>query len=389
MAINTDSVARGLIANPGDYDGRLITFTAPLVDVIQSHTGEWRLTLKGEDSGITATLHDSDRRALAALRPGSELAVTGIAQISFANSLTTAQTPERVDVLLRTGADIVILQQPSWWTRDRMMIALGTVVLAFFGTIAWVGQLRRQVQVQATTIAEAMSTHRDSELELNAARGERFRLAADLHDSLQQHLTGASYRIEAGLMRLGEVPEAVREQFAAARAALERTRSGLRACMVSLREVEEGPAEFPALVHYSLEKVEQWPHDAIEVSTTGEVFPLSRHVMGSLLLFLQEAVGNAFKHGAPSRVHVQLKYEPDELTVSVADDGCGFDLATAQRRTAGLGLETMRHRLRWLGGSAELTSQPGQGTRILARLARLKAQAAEETAGAPHGSAPS
>jgi len=388
IAINAESVARGLIANPGDYDGRLITFTAFLVDVNRSDTGEWRLTLKGEASSITSILHDANPRALAALRPGSALALTGIAQVSFANPLTTAQSPERVDVLLRTVADIVILRRPSWWTRERVMVALGGVVLSFFGAIAWVGQLRRRVQVQAVTIAEAMRTHRDSELELTAARGERFRLAADLHDSLQQHLTGASYRIEAGLMRMGEVPEAVREQFTAARAALDRTRSGLRACMVSLRGIEEGPAEFPALVQHSLGKVDHWPRDAVDVITTGEAFPLSRHVMGSLLLFLQEAVGNAFKHGAPGRVSVQLDYTPDELTLSVTDDGRGFDLTAAQRHATGLGLETMRHRLRWLGGRAEITSQPGEGTRIVARLSRIKAQAAEETAGDPPGSAP-
>jgi len=268
-----------------------------------------------------------------------------------------------------------------------VMISLGGVVLALFGAIAWVGQLRRRVRAQAVTIAEAMRTHRDSELELTAARGERFRLAADLHDSLQQHLTGASYRIEAGLMRMGEVPEIVREQFTAARAALERTRSGLRACMVSLREVEEGPEEFPALVQHSLGKVEQWPRNAVELITTGEAYPLSRHVMGSLLLFLHEAVGNAFKHGTPSRVGVQIDYEPNALTLTVTDDGCGFDLAAAQRRPTGLGLETMRHRLRWLGGCAELSSQLGEGTRIVARLSRLKAQVGEESAGAAGGSA--
>ena len=387
MAINTDAVASGLIANPGDYDGRLITFTASLVDVKRSDSGEWRLTLKGEASSVTATLHDANPRALAALRPGSELAVTGIAQVFFASSLMSAQIPERVEVLLRTGADLVILRQPSWWTQGRVMISLGGVVLALFGAIAWVGQLRRRVRAQAVTIAEAMRTHRDSELELTAARGERFRLAADLHDSLQQHLTGASYRIEAGLMRMGEVPEIVREQFTAARAALERTRSGLRACMVSLREVEEGPEEFPALVQHSLGKVEQWPRNAVELITTGEAYPLSRHVMGSLLLFLHEAVGNAFKHGTPSRVGVQIDYEPNALTLTVTDDGCGFDLAAAQRRPTGLGLETMRHRLRWLGGCAELSSQLGEGTRIVARLSRLKAQVGEESAGAPGGSA--
>lgn len=389
MAVNAEAAGKGLIANLGDSNGRLIRFEARLVDKLGAEPGKSRLVLATASSSVLATLSNNDANALSDLRNGSQLAITGIVQLVYLPETFTGgpATPVGTELLLRGRDDITVLAAPSWWTRTRVLYALAAVASALAVAGIWVWLLRRQVRAQASQFAAAMETHRNTELEMKGAREERFRLAADLHDSLQQHLTGASYRMEAALMRLPAVPDAVREQFSAARAALERTRTGLRECLIGLRHVEEGPSEFLALLRYAAEKMEHWPKDVVEITTEGEPFALSRQVMGSLLLLMQEAVGNALKHGAPTRVTVALHYSPESLVMRIEDDGSGFDPDQAPDATSGhFGLESMKHRLRWLGGKTEITSQPGAGTLIVASLPRSRAES--EMPDAAEGDAP-
>lgn len=362
-----------------DFDGRLVTLEGQLVKTEVVKGNERQLYLDCDGSIIIARLGKNvTAAALSHLQPGSEVEATGICEVSrqegWPPKWTDWHMPESVSLLLQNAGSIRVLRAPSWWTRGRILwLASGLAVIVVVGS-GWVALLRRTVRRQAGRIEQALRSHRDSELEFAAARRERNHLAADLHDGLQQLITGASYRFEAALRHLGPVPAGAGEQFAAARAAIERTRSGLRECLLGLRQVEEGPAEFAAMLRSAVTKMEHWPEGAVEIATEGEPFPLSRYVMGSLLLLMQEAVGNAFRHGAATRVRVCLHYRPESLEMCVEDNGSGFDPKQVPEATSGhFGLESMRHRLLWLGGGTEITSEVGSGTRIIARLAREKA----------------
>jgi signal transduction histidine kinase len=84
-----------------------------------------------------------------------------------------------------------------------------------------------------------------------------------------------------------------------------------------------------------------------------------------ILLAFQEALANAIKHADPSEVCIRLALTGDTLELSIADNGRGFDPVTvAPRAGHGNGLENLRSRLRDLGGTCEITSTPGQGTRV-------------------------
>ncbi len=316
------------------------------------------------------------------LANGSILSVTGIVQLIYEGEAAPNgyMIPTRIELLLRDRSDLTVIKAAPFWTASRLYWVTGGLLLTLALGAVWIKQLRRIVARQAKLWVETMRVHRDSELELKGAREERYRLAGDLHDGLQQHLTGACYRLEAALMDLGDQPPQIEEQFSATRAALERTRTGLRECLLGLRSVEEGPAEFSALLRHASEKMDHWPNGALEIVTSGDPFPLSRHVMGTLLLFMQEAVANAYKHGAATHVEVRLEYLPDTLEMHVIDDGAGFDPALVQGSSVGhFGIESMRHRLHWLGGSLEIHSHVGEGTHIAASLARKKAEGIAET----------
>jgi PAS domain S-box-containing protein len=87
----------------------------------------------------------------------------------------------------------------------------------------------------------------------------------------------------------------------------------------------------------------------------------------SLFRVLQEALHNAAKHSAVKRMEVELWESPDEIHLTVADLGKGFDVEAAMRGQ-GLGLTSIQERVRLLNGNVEIQSQPMQGTRIHVRV---------------------
>jgi len=82
----------------------------------------------------------------------------------------------------------------------------------------------------------------------------------------------------------------------------------------------------------------------------------------ALYRIAQEALGNAAKHAAPTRVDVRLQRIGGDVVLTVADDGQGCEPERVADR--GLGLVNMRERARQLGGTFELDSRPGRGTTV-------------------------
>jgi signal transduction histidine kinase len=89
---------------------------------------------------------------------------------------------------------------------------------------------------------------------------------------------------------------------------------------------------------------------------------------------LQEALTNVARHARATRVSVELRQSSDEIVLVVEDDGVGFNVLRTRRRAGRrptLGLTGMSERVCTIGGSIEITSAPGRGTRICARCPRV------------------
>jgi signal transduction histidine kinase len=94
-----------------------------------------------------------------------------------------------------------------------------------------------------------------------------------------------------------------------------------------------------------------------------EAFPSEVGV--ELLRVLREALTNAGRHSRAKNVEVRLRTEGETLLAEVADDGRGFDPTATQ---GGVGLVGMRERVEAVGGEIEVSSRPGQGTKVTARV---------------------
>lgn len=291
-----------------------------------------------------------------AVRPGSELQLEGICTLHLSDTLRRlGRRPDEFSLEL-TGVRVV--RPAPWWNAARLRWALGAAGVAALLLALWAGSLRGRNR----RLREEMAARAEAEQKL--AR-ERERVAAELHDTLQQTLTATALQLNAATRTLETQPAMAGERLALAHQLVERSRLEVREAVWDLR-VGESAAEPLAVL---LERVcaESSSRQAAEVSFSqeGEERPLSALLASQVLRLVREAIANALKHAAPRHVRVHLRMEERQLTCTVSDDGCGFAMENAPGPETGhFGLAGMEERVGRLGGTMHLTSAPGRGTVI-------------------------
>jgi signal transduction histidine kinase/HAMP domain-containing protein len=191
---------------------------------------------------------------------------------------------------------------------------------------------------------------------------ERQRLARDLHDSVTQSLYGLVTLTEVGLMRVeaGDLPASAglyRKIGQSARQAIREMRLFIHQLRPPVLK-EEGLA---GALDLRLAAVEG-RSDVHARLVADEDIRLPLPVETALYHIAQEALNNALKHARAATVTVTLaRQAPQGVMLSVVDDGCGFDPLVTR---AGMGLGNMQTRAAEIGARLEISSQPGQGTRI-------------------------
>lgn len=220
------------------------------------------------------------------------------------------------------------------------------------------------VEFLALTAGSAVSTLRLQErLRRAALLEERERIARDLHDSIIQDLFAVGLSIQAQANQIDPVHEQVRRRLDEAVEKLDETITALRRFIFDLRPpVWARPSlrqELADLVgHLS------GPYPArvtLDFSCPPDLLP--PHLGDELLAVVKEALSNALRHADASGIEVLVEGDETRVTVSVADDGAGFD---PQRARRGLGLANMAGRVQAAGGAFHLETAPGRGTVVRA-----------------------
>jgi hypothetical protein len=204
------------------------------------------------------------------------------------------------------------------------------------------------------------------------ALNERFlqRIAADIHDGPAQDLSFALLRFDDmarscdGCERAGS---AVDHDLKAIPAALASSLGELRSIASGLGAPGIAELDVAEAVRRALREGERKRGSAIEARTEGlpAQAPLAARI--TLYRLLQESIANSSRHAPGAPLRVRVAGSPGCLEVEVSDEGPGFE--PARGLEAGrLGLALMRERVRLLGGTFEIDSAPGRGTRILASI---------------------
>jgi len=195
---------------------------------------------------------------------------------------------------------------------------------------------------------------------------ERNRLAREIHDTLAQGLTATALQLESADALLDAGSEGVHEPL---RRALSLTRSNLEEARRSVLDLRASPLEGRPLSEALKSLVDRWEVETGVNARYGAVNgsrPLPPSVEAALYRTCQEALTNVARHAGAGRVTVRLVATPDLVRLVVQDDGQGFDVSAvpADRH----GIVGMRERAEVLGGSLEVHSSPGAGTRIEAAV---------------------
>ena len=245
----------------------------------------------------------------------------------------------------------------TWWFTALVTLSLaGIAVLAYRQRFA---ALRARQRAQ-----EAFSRQL-----IESQEAERKRIAAELHDSLGQHLLIIKNRAALG-DRLAADQSPVKEQLDEINASATQAISEVRAIAYNLRPLHLDRLGLTAIIEEMIEKVAR--ASGIEFSADIErldgMFKPEDEI--NLYRIIQESINNIVKHARATRAAVEVWREDGDLRVTVRDDGCGFNAETLPEKSAsrGFGLTGISERVRMLGGSLKISSAPDQGATLAIRI---------------------
>ena len=250
------------------------------------------------------------------------------------------------------------------WLRDEAVYVVGTgtaphwrgIMLDITAQKEAEEKLRWSLEVLRRTLQERRELAQRLE---SAQEEERRRIAADIHDDPIQAMSAVDLRLQLLAASPGNAAAA---ELTELHETVTRSIERLRSLLFELRPTAlDREGLVPALSVY-LEHTGSDPGWSFEVVDALDAEP-PPEMRAILYRIAQEAVTNARKHAAASRVDVSVTGSRDGVTIEIRDDGRGFDVEEAMRPRPGhLGLSTMIERAELLGGRCHISSEPGRGT---------------------------
>ena len=255
-------------------------------------------------------------------------------------------------------ATLAFQLRPYWWQRG-LYQGLGTALAALsLATLVWTTARRRN----AARLERLERVH--------ALERERARIARDIHDDLGSGLTRIMLLSESARSELPPASAASVDVESIRRAADDLT----RAMDEIVWAVDPRHDSLDSLVGYIGSTAQEFLKTAnlrFRLEAPGQLpaWPLTAECRHSLFLAFREALHNVIRHAQAQTVRVVFAVEENAFTLTIEDDGRGFDpTTTVSRPGGGRGLHHMQDRLAELGGTCHLTSFPGQGTRVTFRI---------------------
>jgi signal transduction histidine kinase len=276
-----------------------------------------------------------------------------LAEAAGRRSLSVRQAGQLLGVLVVQERDHV----PLTSVEERLFAGLADQA----GLVLRGVRLRAALRRRLTDLSTRADELRESRQRLvDAHDAERSRLERDIHDGAQQHLVALAVNLRLAHTLIERSPERAAEILAQQeRAAVEAVET-----LVSMSR-----GIYPRLLG------EEGIAAALRSAVAGSPLPVDvakddvgrypARVEAALYFCGLEALQNAAKHSRSPSVRVTLEDREDLLTLTVEDDGAGFDVAEA---VSGTGLANMRDRIEAVGGTLVLESRAGVGTRIAATV---------------------
>jgi signal transduction histidine kinase len=304
------------------------------------------LALQSPRGVFTAELGSAS--SLPELEPGSLLRVAGICVVRT----DSAGDPMGFKMELPDAASITVLERAPFFTVRRMLILLSLMLgILLAAVLAGFFLARRNASLRAEV------------RERQAVASERGRLARDLHDTLEQGLTGIQLQIHGIGLSLKEAPPQTRDRLAAMRRMVQQCHTEVRQSIWDLR-VE-------ALDHFDLGEALQRMAQSLFLGSgirvnfkqQREVGKIPGLISDNLLRIGQESMTNVLKHSHASIIEIELVATGQAVSLNVSDNGCGLADRGANEGSGGhFGLVGIDERAKRIGGKLSIGDRPGGGT---------------------------
>jgi signal transduction histidine kinase len=323
-----------------------------------------------------ALVRPGKAREFRLLRPGSQLALDGV-YVSRGRQRPSAEA-ESFELLLNSPADITVVSQPSWWTLQRLLIVVGSLLVALVFVLIWNRQLQRLVE-QRTAQLQRETRERERIERQHALEAERSRIARDLHDDLGSSLTEISALAGTGL----RPSPAEHNRAALFQAIAEKARKLIVALDEIVWAIDPEDNTLQSLADYlSGYAAEFFAHTNIscrfKVPMSLPPVRVEGRVRHDLLMAVKEALNNIARHAQATEAEFRMAVTHGALEIEIADNGKGFD---GDPEGNGHGLKNLSARLKNAGGDCGVQSRPGGGATVRIRLPLPPTPAAPTTAG--------
>lgn len=270
--------------------------------------------------------------------------------------LTAAAT---VALLLRFGWSVEVLRDvgPSMFISLLFSLLLGL----------WIARVIDQSQERADLIAELERARAELAAAHHAAGvvAERERMAQEIHDTLAQGFTSIVALAQAGRAQLSRDPHGAAARLDVIEATARENLAEARALVAAFAPVGLDAGTLADALTRLTDRFTAETGLPVALDLTGAPDAVARDSEVVLLRAAQEALANVRRHAGARSVRLRLAAsvgaQGPTVSVEVIDDGQGFDPSAG----TGFGLSGMRHRVEGAGGSVELESAPGRGTRVL------------------------
>jgi len=196
---------------------------------------------------------------------------------------------------------------------------------------------------------------------VQAQEEERARIARELHDETAQTLAAFSIDVATLQMVVPDEPE-VRKITSRLQSLGKRMSQGLYRLVHDLRPAQLDDLGLVPALQYLVDQDAKSKELDVSLDIQGPVRRLDTVVETVLFRVTQEALSNVIRHAQIKRACVCLTYENQQVTLTVADSGAGFDPAQTFSPPRGWGLTGMRERVEAVGGQLNILSAPGNGT---------------------------
>jgi signal transduction histidine kinase len=225
--------------------------------------------------------------------------------------------------------------------------------------------LDERVKERTAQLKFQITARKESEVQFKAVLSERTRLAQELHDTLEQTLTGIALQLDTASKLFEAKPETANRHLELARDFVAQSQVDVHRSVWDLRSRVLEQFDLPGALRASSKQLINGADLSFEVTTKGRVRPLPDTLEENLLRIAQEAMTNVIKHAQATTAGIELDYGAKNVVLRIKDNGRGFDRIRSKGPEEGhFGLLGMSERAKRLGAALTIQSEPGAGTLV-------------------------